>query len=561
MSEYQNNSIFWVETTKIKPNPFQPRKEFEPKALEDLADSIRQYGVLQPLVVTRKETLRPDNHGMDVHYELIAGERRLRASKLAGLAQVPVIIRKETDDKVKLELAIIENLQREDLNPIDRALAFEQLYKQFNLTHVQIGKRMGKSRVYVSNSLRLLSLPEEIKQGLMAGKISEGHTRPLLMLIDRPQEQTTLYKEIMVKKMSVRDAEKVARSIAQDKVRKKEFIIDPRIRDFEKKLSENLGTRVHIEPKENGGQITIDYFTLNDLEEILKSMRKVEREKNMMERYIADTPRIKKEIKNDSLKNMNALVDATGINIDSMQSSEDIPKEKETHQEIETFHKSLPAYTKHEQTDIQEYHQEIAAPELKQENTVLSKAASAIDTHKDNEIPIAVDIPVAPVVNPYLTTQSEEEFIPPVENPIDEMSQANDYTADEIEPYQVPEVPTASENFEHINESSSSEIMPTIEQSYTPQDSPNQTQDNLYGSNQPNQRYGSSGYDQGYSQSQEASTDQYQPNYSQTRYIDSQVDNSYQTNQQAPQNQNYQNNQNYYQPVQKKKGFFGKLFG
>lgn len=286
MSGYHNNSIFWVETEKIAPNPFQPRREFEPKSLEDLADSIRQYGVLQPLVVTRKEIILPDNNGMDVQYELIAGERRLRASKIAGLQQVPVIIRKETDDKVKLELAIIENLQREDLNPIDRAMAFEQLHKEFGLTHVEIGKRMGKSRVYVSNSLRLLSLPQEIKQGLMEGRISEGHTRPLLMLIDRPAEQNTLYKEIMVKKLSVRDAEKVARKIAQDKVRKKEFIVDPKIQEFEKRLSEKLGTRVHIEPKENGGQITIDYFTVKDLEGIIASMKKVEQASSMMDSYL-----------------------------------------------------------------------------------------------------------------------------------------------------------------------------------------------------------------------------------------------------------------------------------
>ena len=197
MSAYQNNSIFWVETEKIVPNPYQPRKEFDQDALKDLADSIRQYGVLQPLVVTRREISREDGSGIDVVYELIAGERRLRASHIAGLHQVPVIIRKETDDKVKLELAIIENLQREDLNPIDRALAFEQLYNQFGLTHAEIGKRMGKSRVYVSNSLRLLSLPEEMKKALIEGRINEGHTRPLLMLSDRIDEQDTLFKEIL----------------------------------------------------------------------------------------------------------------------------------------------------------------------------------------------------------------------------------------------------------------------------------------------------------------------------------------------------------------------------
>ncbi len=271
MSEYQNNSIFWVETQKISANPFQPRREFSEDSLNDLADSIRQYGVLQPLVVTRKEE-ETESGGYSVYYELIAGERRLRASRIAGLQQVPVIIRKQTDNKVRLELAIIENLQREDLNPIDRALAFEQLHKEFNLTHAEIGKRMGKSRVYVSNSLRLLSLPEDIREGLISGKITEGHTRPLLMLSDKPEEQTTLFKEIILKKMSVRDSEKIARKIAQDRVRKKEFLVDPRIRDYEVKLSENLGTRVHIEQKERGGKITIDYMTLKDLEKILSSI-------------------------------------------------------------------------------------------------------------------------------------------------------------------------------------------------------------------------------------------------------------------------------------------------
>ena len=271
MSAYANNSIFWVETSKISPNPYQPRREFNEHALNDLADSIRQYGVLQPLVVTRKETFRSDG-GMETTYELIAGERRLRAAQIASLQQVPVIIRTETDDTVKLELAIIENLQREDLNAIDRAQAFEQLHRQFNLTHAEIGKRMGKSRVYVSNSLRLLALPDEIKQSLIKGRISEGHTRPLLMLTDRPEEQLTLFREILSKNLSVRDAEKIARRVAQDKIRKKEFLIDPRIRDYEIKISENLGTRVQIEPSEKGGKIVIDYFSQQDLDKLIHSL-------------------------------------------------------------------------------------------------------------------------------------------------------------------------------------------------------------------------------------------------------------------------------------------------
>ncbi len=271
-SVYQGNSIFWIEIQKIRPNSFQPRKEFDEQALKELAESIRQYGILQPLVVTRKEEQKP-NGGMSVYYELIAGERRLRAAKIAGLEQVPVIIRNDTDDNLRLELAIIENLQREDLNPIDRALAFEQLHKQFGLTHTEIGKRMGRSRVYVSNTLRILSLSEEIKLGLISGKINEGHTRPLLMLSERPEEQKKLYEEIILRKLSVRDAEKIARRIAQDKVRKKKFIVDPRIREYEKRLSENLGTRVHIEQKEKGGKILIDYFSMEDLEKILDSLK------------------------------------------------------------------------------------------------------------------------------------------------------------------------------------------------------------------------------------------------------------------------------------------------
>ena len=325
MSGYSNNSIFWVETGKIQPNPFQPRREFEQNSLADLADSIRQYGVLQPLVVTRSESYRDDG-GMEVSYELIAGERRLRASKLAGLQQVPVIIRKETNEKEKLELAIIENLQREDLNPIDRALAFEQLYKQFELTHADIGKKMGKSRVYVSNTLRLLALPDNIKQALMEQKITEGHTRPLLMLVDRPEEQATLFREIIVKNMSVRDAEKIARSVAQDKVRKKEFEIDPKIRVYEKKMSENLGTRVHIEPKEKGGKIVIDYFTLKDLDTILAAINVSENKDvgRMMQEFIDNQAVAQKDAQQEDLMRSTAVSFREPENIEAQQTPEPV---------------------------------------------------------------------------------------------------------------------------------------------------------------------------------------------------------------------------------------------
>lgn len=293
MSQLYSNSIFWVDIEKIKPNPFQPRREFDESRLQDLADSVRQYGVLQPLVVSRQE-IQKENEGISVVYELIAGERRLRASKIAGLFQVPVIIRVGDDNMAKLELAIIENLQREDLNAVERARAFMKLVEDFNFTHVQIGQKVGKSREYVSNTLRLLALPQEILDAISLGKISEGHSRPILMLTDRPLEQNVLFKEIMYKKMTVRDAEKAARKIAHDRIRKKEYMPDPEITEMEEKLQESLGTRVHIEKRENGGYITIDFFTNNDLHTIL-SLIKSSDEKNpnkMLNQYVLDQEQI-----------------------------------------------------------------------------------------------------------------------------------------------------------------------------------------------------------------------------------------------------------------------------
>lgn len=287
MSQLYSNSIFFVDIEKVKPNPYQPRREFDEDRLRDLADSIRQYGVLQPLVVSREEIQREDG-SISVEYELIAGERRLRASKLAGIEQIPVIIRVGDDNMTKLELAIIENLQREDLNAVERARAFMRLVEEFKFTHGQVGAKVGKSREYVSNTLRLLALPQEMLDALSSGKISEGHTRPILMLADRPEEQMVLFKEIVFKKMTVRDAEKAARKIAFDRVRKKEYLMDPEIAEMEERLQESLGTRVHIEKKENGGYITIDFFTNDDLHTILNMIKRRE-DKNpnsMLEKFI-----------------------------------------------------------------------------------------------------------------------------------------------------------------------------------------------------------------------------------------------------------------------------------
>lgn len=267
-SQFFGDSIFWIEVEKIKPNPYQPRRDFDEARLKDLSESIRMYGVLQPLVVTRKE-FEKEGGGLAVEYELIAGERRLRASKLAGLQQVPVLIRGgEEDARVKLELAIIENLQREDINSVDRARAFDRLAKEFGMKHIQIAEKVGKSREYVSNTMRILMLPEEILNALSEGKLSEGHTRPLLMLVDKKDEQLTLFKEIVFKKLTVREAEAYARKVAQDRVRKKE-LIDPELIEMENKLKESLGTRVSIEKRENGGRITIDYFTAEDIRNFL----------------------------------------------------------------------------------------------------------------------------------------------------------------------------------------------------------------------------------------------------------------------------------------------------
>ncbi len=271
---FQGDSIYWVEVEKVVPNPFQPRREFDQGRLQELADSIRMYGVLQPLTVTRKEVQRGDGT-FYTEYELIAGERRLRASKLAGVAQVPVIIREgEQSEQEKLELAIIENLQREDLNAVDRALAFRQLADVFGLSHAQVAQKVGRSREYVSNSIRLLGLPTHVLDALKRSELTEGHARTLLMLNDRPEEQEVIFREILLKKLSVREVERIVRKIATDKVRKKtlgEF--DAQLIELEKQFTESLGTRVQILKTDFGGKLTIDYFSEADLEAILERVK------------------------------------------------------------------------------------------------------------------------------------------------------------------------------------------------------------------------------------------------------------------------------------------------
>ncbi|HEX8591319.1 MAG TPA: ParB/RepB/Spo0J family partition protein [Candidatus Paceibacterota bacterium] len=274
------DSVFWVEVDRIEPNPFQPRIDFDEERLKSLAESIRQYGVLQPLVVVRNEREKEDG-GLAAMYQLIAGERRLRASKLIGLREVPVVIRQgEQSDKMKLELAIIENLQREDLNAIDRAKALAQLAETFGISHAEIGAKIGRSREYVSNSIRLLALPEPIQQAVVGKEITEGHARALLMLTDRPEERDTLFKEIVLKKTSVRMVEQMARRIAQDKIRKHDK--SPEVMELERSLTETLGTRVLIENRPNGGRVLIEFFSPEDLSHIASVLAEKKEEETKM---------------------------------------------------------------------------------------------------------------------------------------------------------------------------------------------------------------------------------------------------------------------------------------
>jgi len=327
-SDFHNNAVFFIETEKVHPNPFQPRREFDQARLQDLSESIKMYGVLQPLVVTRKEVLKEDG-GLTTEYELIAGERRLRASKLAGLREVPALIRsKEDDDKTKLELAIIENLQREDLNPVDRAVAFHQLAEKFKFKHSEIAKKVGKSREYVSNSIRLLALPDEVKQAISERKISEGHARPLLMLSDRPQEQEVLFKEIVLHRMTVRDAEKISRKIAYDKVRKKDRMFDPEIVEMEEGASKNLGARVTIEPKDIGGRIRIDYFNDEELKKIMIALNEGRNEEDQItkDQLVSNIINSRGEIGGEYEKKDN--VDNNDVESQETKSNEELEKEE-----------------------------------------------------------------------------------------------------------------------------------------------------------------------------------------------------------------------------------------
>jgi ParB family chromosome partitioning protein len=390
MSEFYNNSIFWVEVERIRPNPYQPRKEFNDAKIVELADSIRQYGVLQPLVVTRNETERSDG-GIGVDYELIAGERRLRASKIAGLAQVPVIIRaKGETNKMKLELAIIENLQREDLNAIDRAMAFKQLVHEFSMKHIEVAKKVGKSREYVSNTLRLLGLPENIQQAIISRRISEGHARPLLMLGDRPAERDTLFKEIQEQKLTVRETERIARRIAVEKQRKPD--LSKELMDIEKKLTDTLGTRVQIEKRaKKGGKLHIDYFSEDDLHRLLKLLDSApDIKKHSPVNKVGESKKIAQKTQNFQI----AQPPITQNNTESNKQS--LPKQDITYKQIPHSPKENVATaqaTQKEKTPVQSVQEQVIGttvgepknnffippvPSIKEDNHIAPKALSKV---------------------------------------------------------------------------------------------------------------------------------------------------------------------------------------
>lgn len=255
--------ITMAETDSIVANQYQPRRDFDDSSIAELADSIRANGIIQPLITRR---------GEDGKLHLIAGERRLRASKLAGLKQVPVVIRK-TSDKEALELALIENIQREDLNCVDVALSYFQLSEEFQLTQEEVAKRVGKDRVSVANHLRLLKLPESILQDLRTGKLSYGHGRAMLSVSD-PLKRMEIRNLIVEKQLSVRDAERlVAEAMlqdekAQEKKKKKEDQQPLELKHFGERLGRALGTRVKTKGDQYRGSIVIEYFSKEDLDRI-----------------------------------------------------------------------------------------------------------------------------------------------------------------------------------------------------------------------------------------------------------------------------------------------------
>ena len=259
-----------VKITKVEPNREQPRKHFEEDALLELSDSIKQFGILQPLLVQKR----------DDYYEIIAGERRWRAAKLAGLKEVPVIIKDYTEQEI-VEIALIENIQRENLNPIEEAMAYKRLLTEFSLKQDEVAERVSKSRTAVTNSMRLLKLSDRVQQMIVDDMISTGHARALLAL-DNEEEQYMLAMRVFDEKLSVRDVEKIVKSFKNPKkqVVKQETLQNYLYRDLEEKMKSIMGTKVSVSQKANGkGKIEIEYYSTEELERIFDLIMTVSEDK------------------------------------------------------------------------------------------------------------------------------------------------------------------------------------------------------------------------------------------------------------------------------------------
>ena len=250
-----------ININKIEPNHEQPRRNFEEDSLLELADSIKQFGVLQPLIVQKRHD----------YYEIIAGERRWRAAKMAGIKEIPVII-KEYTKREAVEIALIENIQRENLNPIEEAMAFKRLLTEFSLKQDEVAERVSKSRTTVTNSMRLLKLDERVQQMIVDDMISTGHARTLLAIEDH-EEQYNLANKIFDEKLSVRETEKLIKELKNPKKEKEKKVIEHDFiyKDLEERMKTVMGTKVHVNPKTKGkGKIEIEYYSDEELERIFE---------------------------------------------------------------------------------------------------------------------------------------------------------------------------------------------------------------------------------------------------------------------------------------------------
>ena len=250
-----------VKITMVEPNGGQPRKNFDEDSLMELAESIRQFGLLQPILVQYKKD----------HYEIIAGERRWRAAKLAGLKEIPVIIKELTDQEV-VEISLIENIQRENLNPIEEAQAYQRLLTEFNLKQDEVAERVSKSRTAVTNSMRLLKLCDEVQQMVVNEMLTTGHARALLAIED-PEEQYRIAQKVFDEKLSVREVEKLVKNLNKpEKPKKKENeSLTAIYQNLEERLKESLGRKVSISSRENGnGRIEIEFYGHEDLDRLME---------------------------------------------------------------------------------------------------------------------------------------------------------------------------------------------------------------------------------------------------------------------------------------------------